>query len=87
MPRRESLSAVQREALLALPTGTEEIALRYTLGESDLALIRQRRGAHNRLGFAVQLCYLRYPGIQLTPETEPPGVPLIFVQYTGVAGP
>jgi hypothetical protein len=27
-----------------------------------LATVRQHRGDHNRLGFAVQLCYLRYPG-------------------------
>ncbi|NRO98794.1 Tn3 family transposase [Paraburkholderia sp. NMBU_R16] len=79
MPRRESLSAVQREALVALATGPEEIALHYRLDESDLALIRQRRGAHNRLGFAIQLCYLRYPGIQLTPDAEPPTVLLEYI--------
>ena len=33
----------------------------YTFNESDWALIRQRRGNANRLGFAVQLCLLRYP--------------------------
>ncbi len=31
----------------------------------DLSIVRQRRGAANRLGFAVQLCYLRYPGTVL----------------------
>jgi len=36
-----------------------------------LVLIRQHRGAANRLGFAIQLCYLRYPGIVLEPGKEP----------------
>lgn len=80
MPRRELLSAVQREALVAVPTSTEEIALHYTLNESDLALIRRRRGAHNQLGFAAQLCYLRYPGIQLTFGMEPP---VVLLKYIG----
>ena len=34
----------------------------YTLSADDLHLIRQHRGIHNQLGFAVQLCYLRFPG-------------------------
>jgi Domain of unknown function (DUF4158) len=29
-------------------------------------LIRQHRGIHNQLGFAVQLCYLRFPGRTLS---------------------
>lgn len=48
MPRRTLLTTIQLETLLAFD-------------ERDLSIIRQRRGAHNRLGFAVQLCYLRYP--------------------------
>jgi hypothetical protein len=35
------------------------------LSESDLSLIRQRRGASNRLVFAILLSYMRYPGIIL----------------------
>jgi hypothetical protein len=37
---------------------------------------RQRRGPANRLGFAVQLCYLRFPGVILGVE-EPPFPPLL----------
>ena len=33
------------------------------LTESDISLTKQKRGDANRLGFAVQLCYMRYPGI------------------------
>ena len=34
----------------------------YTLSANDQNLIKQRRRNHNRLGFAVQLAYLRFPG-------------------------
>ena len=44
---------------------------RYTFSESAISIIRQRRGAANRLGFAVQLGYLRYPGIVLGVEQLP----------------
>jgi len=37
-----------------------------------LALIRQRRGAANRLGFAVQMCLLRDPGYALASDTALP---------------
>ena len=65
MPRRSILSASERDSLLALPDSRDDLIRRYTFSESDLSIIRQRRGAANRLGFAVQLCYLRYPGIVL----------------------
>ncbi|MEH5785883.1 DUF4158 domain-containing protein, partial [Citrobacter freundii] len=48
----------------------------YTFNETDLSVIRQRRGAANRLGFAVQLCYLRFPGIFLGVD-DPPFLPLL----------
>jgi Domain of unknown function (DUF4158) len=35
---------------------------RSLLGCRDLAAVRQHRGDHNRLGFAVRFCYPRYPG-------------------------
>ena len=62
MPRRSILSATERATLLALPDGQDDIIRHYTLSGPDLSLIRQHRGDGNRLGFAVQLCLLRYPG-------------------------
>ena len=76
MPRRSILSAAERESLLALPDTQEELIRYYTFSESDLSIIRQRRGSANRLGFAVQLCYLRFPGVILGVD-EPPFLPLL----------
>ncbi|MBS1214487.1 MAG: transposase [Proteobacteria bacterium] len=76
MPRRSILSGAERESLLALPDTRDELIRHYTLSESDLSLISQRRGSANRLGFAVQLCYLRFPGLILA-VNEPPFPPLL----------
>ena len=62
MPRRSLLSASERASLLALPEHPDDLIRHYSLSEPDLSLIRQRRGEANRLGFAIQLCLLRYPG-------------------------
>jgi hypothetical protein len=65
VPRRTLLTAVERASLLALPSQESDWIRHYHLSETDLSVVRSRRGAHNRLGFAVQLCLLRYPGIVL----------------------
>ena len=79
MPRRSTLSATEREQLLALPESPEEFIRQYTFSEADLSLIHQHRGAANRLGCAVQLCYLRFPGIVLGPDQLPAASLLAFV--------
>ncbi len=71
MPRRSILSAADRESLLALPDNRDDLIWRYTLSPSDTAIIRQRREAANRLGFAVQLSYLRSPGVVLGVDQLP----------------
>jgi TnpA family transposase len=72
MPRRLILSATERDTLLALPESQDDLIRYYTFNDSDLSLIRQRRGDANRLGFAVQLSLLRYPGYALGSDSELP---------------
>ena len=81
MPRKAALSAAQQAALIALPPTKEDLRLHYTLSENDLAIIRRKRGPHNRLGFAVQLCYLRLPGQAMTLEAEPSAEMLAHVAH------
>jgi len=64
MPTREVLSPSQRAQFTDIPhaIGERELARYYTLSPEEMAVIAQRRRPSNRLGFAVQLCYLRFPG-------------------------
>ena len=62
MPRRSIWSVRQRAALFDLPTDEAALLRHYTLSDDDIEQIRVRRGGHNRLGFALQLCAFRYPG-------------------------
>ena len=71
MPRRSFLSAAECDSLFALPDTQDGLIQHYTLTESDLAFINQHRGGANRLGVAVQLCYMRYPGVMLGAEEAP----------------
>ena len=61
MPRRSIRSARQRAAPFDLPTDEAALLRHYTLSDDDIEHIRARRGGHNRLGFAFQLCAFRYP--------------------------
>jgi TnpA family transposase len=67
MPRRRILTERQRSALLDLPTDELSLLKHYTLADEDIEHIRVRRRRHNRFGFALQLCALRYPGRLLLP--------------------
>jgi hypothetical protein len=72
MPWRAVLTAAERSTLLAFPTDPGELIRHYTFDERDLTRIRRHRGGHNRLGFAVQLCCLRFPGAPLPADATPP---------------
>jgi len=60
----EILSDEQRVTFTSIPDDLSErdLAYHYTLTDADLAIINRHRRPHNRLGFAVQLCVLRFPG-------------------------
>jgi hypothetical protein len=51
----------------------------YTLSSEDLTLINRRRSDSNRLGFALMLCYLRFPGRILQQGEQPPAALCAFV--------
>jgi len=65
--------------VLALPSAHRELVRFYTFSPSELAWIRKRRGAHNRLGFAVQLALLKHPGRMWTEETVLPDMMLRYI--------
>lgn len=71
MPRRSILSVTEKQNLLAFPDNKDELIRHYTFSDTDLAIIRQRRGATNQLGFAVQLCCMRYPGVIFGVHDDP----------------
>lgn len=79
MARRQLLA---REALARHydpPTDEREIARHFTLSREDLDLVSERRGASSRLGFAMMMLYLRWPGRVLEAGEKPPGDIVAFV--------
>jgi TnpA family transposase len=74
------LNARQRKELTRIPENLEsrDIAHHYTLLPDDIALINEQHSQSNRLGFAVQLCVLRFPGRALV---DLPGVPEAVLDY------
>ena len=67
MPRQRALTEAQLTNLPGLPVAEPDLVRRWTLSDTDLAAANQHRRDHNWLGFAVQLCPLRYPGHLLRP--------------------
>jgi hypothetical protein len=73
------LTEAQVAELFDPPTEQCDLVRHYTLSAADLIAIRRCRGDHNRLGHAVMLCYLRYPGRPLRSAERPPRPMLEFV--------
>ena len=76
MARRQLLTNEERQALLGIPLDSDGMARRFTLSRADQDLVADRRRDTNRIGFAVQLALLRYPGIALA-QLEQPVEPLV----------
>ncbi|MFE0506440.1 Tn3 family transposase [Peribacillus butanolivorans] len=63
---RELLTTDQRNLLMEIPEDDLIEGTYYTFSNQDLEVINKRRREENRLGFAVQLAVLRYPGWSYT---------------------
>ncbi len=79
MPRRSILTERQRSALFDLPTDDASMLRHYILADDDLERINERRRSENRIGFALQLCALRYPGRLLSSDEIIPEKVLRFI--------
>jgi len=76
MAHRQLLTNEERQALFGIPLDPDGMARRSTLSRADQNLVAGRRRDTNRIGFAVQLALLRYPGIALAQLEQPTG-PLV----------
>ncbi|PEM20328.1 Tn3 family transposase [Bacillus wiedmannii] len=75
---RELLTPEQRQALMQIPEDEWVLGTYYTFSNRDLEIINKRRREENRLGFAVQLAVLRYPG---WPYTHIKNIPDSVIHY------
>jgi hypothetical protein len=73
------LTETQLATLFDPLTDQRELVRHYTLSYVDIAMIQRCRGDHNRLGHALMLCYLRYPGRPLRAAERPPAALISFV--------
>jgi len=76
MAPRRLLSDEERQALFGIPLDVDGMARCFTLSRADQELVAARRRDGNRIGFAVQLALLRYPGIAFA-QLEQPIDPLV----------
>ena len=79
MAHRTILTERQRVALFDLPTTEVEMFRHYILADDDIEHIQARRRPENRIGYALQLCVLRYPGRLLTQGEVIPDKLLRFI--------
>jgi TnpA family transposase len=77
--RWQRLSEAQITELFDPPADQRELVRHFTLSATDFAAILRCRGDYNRLGYALMLCYLRYPGRALRAGERPPAALLVFV--------
>ena len=78
MARRDLLTGDERRALFGVPSDRGLLAKFYTVMPEYRPLIEARRGDANRLGFALHLALLQYPGFGLRHDEA---VPDFLVRY------
>jgi len=83
LARQQRLNDAQIAELFDPPTEQRDLVRHYTLSASDLAAINRCRGDHNRLGYALMRCYLRYPGRAMRTDERIPAALLAFVAGGG----
>ena len=79
MPARIPMTDARRAALLALPDSEAAVVRFHGLDHQDLAAVASARTPATRLGYALQLCCLRYPGRHLRRGEMLPAVMLDHV--------
>ena len=79
MPARIPMTERQRSALLALPETEDEVVRHHNFDADDLAAIAEARTPETRLGYALQLACLRYPGRHLRRGERLPAIMLDHV--------
>ena len=62
-----------------MPVDEESLIRHCSLDCREPDLIQAKRAAHNRLGLAIQLCYLNNRGRTLLPGEEPPASLVVFI--------
>lgn len=75
------LSQEQRKELTTIPENISDyvMAKYYTLSEEDIYHIQTHRRDTNKLGFAIQLCCIKYPGWGFTSTKDIPEKVLNYV--------
>jgi TnpA family transposase len=75
---RELLTPEQRQSFMQIPEDEWILGTYFTFSKRDLEIVNKRRRDENRLGFAIQLAVLRYPG---WPYTHIKSIPDSVIQY------
>jgi hypothetical protein len=85
LSRRPLLKADGWSALVDMPTEEESLIRHCTLGRAEMDLIQAKRTPHNRLGLAIQLCFLRHLGRAILFGETPPAPTVAFLaQQIGI---
>jgi hypothetical protein len=79
MAKRKLIKAQDRQALFDIPTDADSLIRYYSLSPADRLEIEVRRRQHNRIGFAVQLFLMRYPGRALMANEMLPKAMLSYI--------